>query len=133
MLKIVDLSEIRSLSTRLEVEPLLGVVEFWRRRVEAERMVGIVGGDEVFKDGTGYPDHGAGLVVVVWVDEGGEATVGIELFVGGAFELVHGDFGYSPGEGERLEEYLWRGGRLDKRYFGVCVHFGEEEWWNIES
>ena len=72
-----SLSVVGALARDLEVEPLLGedlVLEL----VEAELVVYVVATEEVLDDGTGLPD---GEVIVGMVDEGGHATVGVEVGV----------------------------------------------------
>jgi hypothetical protein len=59
------------------VQPGLREVLVGRGRV-GEGLRGVVGGEEVFDDGAGFPEGEGG----VWVGDGGDATVGVEGFEG---------------------------------------------------
>jgi hypothetical protein len=78
------------LSGGLEVQPGLREVFAGRGRV-GEGLRGVVGGEEVFDDGAGFPEGEGG----VWVGDGGDAAVGVERFEGlcfGSWLFVRGWF-----------------------------------------
>ena len=71
------LAEIRALARGLEVQPGLREELVGRGRV-GEGLRGVVGGEEVFDYGAGFPEGEGG----VWVGDGGDAAVGVEGFEG---------------------------------------------------
>ena len=69
-----------TLARGLEVQPRLREELVGRRRV-GEGLRGVVGGEQVFDDGAGFPEGEGG----VWVGDGGDAAVGVEGFEGLCF------------------------------------------------
>ena len=69
-----------TLARGLEVQPRLREELVGRGRV-GEGLRGVVGGEQVFDDGAGFPEGEGG----VWVCDGGDAAVGVEGFEGLCF------------------------------------------------
>ena len=74
------LAEVGSLAGGLEVQPGLRKVLVGRGGV-GEGLRGVVGGEEVFDYGAGFPEG----EVSVWVVDGGDAAVGVCGFEGFCF------------------------------------------------
>ena len=64
-------------------------------------MGGVVALDEVQEDGAGFPDRDVG----VWVDEGGDAAVGVHGEVFGGLDVGHFGGGEFIGDRELVEEH----------------------------
>lgn len=72
-----SLAKVRALAGGLEMQPGLREELFGRRGV-LEGGGGVVGGEEIFNYGAGFPQ----LDVGVWVFDGGNSAVGIDGFEG---------------------------------------------------
>lgn len=84
LLKPNCLSEVRSLPTHLEMQPLLCLILLWTLRL-SQRMRSVVGIDQVFYNSTGFPERDT----CVWVFDCGDSAVGVEFFEGGFLEVRH--------------------------------------------
>lgn len=82
---ILSLAVIGTLSAHLEMKPLLALEIQIASGLIAEQVIFIVLRNDILDDGSGFP---YGKVAIVGINEGGEASVGVELQVFWGLELV---------------------------------------------